>query len=64
MSRTAIVVAVALLFFAADGQAKETLKVTSPDIKEGKPLTVEQVFNGFGCTGKNISPALKWTGVP
>ena len=23
-----------------------------------------QVFNGFGCEGKNISPALKWSGAP
>lgn len=24
----------------------------------------EQVFNGFGCTGKNISPALSWKNAP
>jgi Raf kinase inhibitor-like YbhB/YbcL family protein len=27
-------------------------------------LTADQVFNGFGCTGKNISPELKWAGEP
>lgn len=27
-------------------------------------MTEAQVFNGFGCTGKNISPALKWSGAP
>ncbi len=33
-------------------------------IKPGSTLTDAQVFNGFGCTGKNISPALKWSGAP
>jgi hypothetical protein len=36
----------------------------SPTIKPGATLTEAQVFNGFGCTGKNISPALSWSGAP
>jgi Raf kinase inhibitor-like YbhB/YbcL family protein len=39
-------------------------KLTSPDIKPGGTIADEQVFNGFGCSGKNISPALKWSGAP
>ena len=27
-------------------------------------LTASQVFSGFGCSGKNISPNLKWVNVP
>ena len=27
-------------------------------------LTDAQVFKGFGCEGKNVSPALKWSGAP
>ncbi|HYP71232.1 MAG TPA: YbhB/YbcL family Raf kinase inhibitor-like protein [Variovorax sp.] len=38
--------------------------LASPTIKPGSTLTDAQVFNGFGCTGKNVSPALKWTGAP
>lgn len=38
--------------------------LTSPSIKSGGMLTEAQVFNGFGCTGKNVSPALKWSGAP
>ncbi len=38
--------------------------VTSPDIKDGGVLKDDFVFNEFGCTGKNISPALKWSGAP
>ena len=39
-------------------------KLTSPTIKPGATLSGDQVFNGFGCTGKNQSPALKWTAGP
>lgn len=39
-----------------------TLKTTSFDAK--KPLPMKQVFNGFGCSGENISPALEWSGAP
>jgi Raf kinase inhibitor-like YbhB/YbcL family protein len=38
--------------------------LTSPDIKPGGKIAEEQVFNGFGCSGKNISPALKWSNAP
>jgi len=27
-------------------------------------VSIDQVFNGFGCTGKNISPQLSWTNAP
>jgi len=50
-----------VLFLAAAANAQEfTLK--SDQI--GGQLTIDQVFSGFGCTGKNISPALKWTHAP
>ena len=38
--------------------------LTSPTIGASRLLTEEQVFNGFGCTGKNRSPALRWTAGP
>jgi len=40
------------------------LTLTSPDIKQGAKIANEQVFNGFGCTGGNLSPALSWSGAP
>ncbi len=40
------------------------LTLTSPDIKPGAKLADEQVFNSFGCSGKNVSPALAWSGAP
>ena len=38
--------------------------LSSPTIKPGSTLTQAQVFNGFGCSGQNISPELRWSGAP
>ncbi len=38
----------------------EGLTLTSADLKG--QLSINEVFDGFGCTGKNISPELSWTG--
>ncbi len=51
------------LSLAATGTAS-ALSLTSPDVKRGHTINSEQVFNSFGCTGKNISPALSWSGAP
>ncbi len=42
----------------------EPFTLTSTTIKANGTLTEAQVFDGFGCEGKNISPALAWTGAP
>ncbi|RKW19915.1 MAG: YbhB/YbcL family Raf kinase inhibitor-like protein [Cardiobacterium sp.] len=42
----------------------QTLQLSSPDIQDGATLTLAQVADSFGCSGKNLSPALQWTGVP
>lgn len=39
-----------------------TIEVTGFD--DGNTMPNEMVFNGFGCTGKNISPELKWFDIP
>jgi Raf kinase inhibitor-like YbhB/YbcL family protein len=44
--------------------AASAFELTSPDIAPGAKIADEYVFNGFGCTGKNVSPALKWSGAP
>ena len=53
-----------LTFSLAAGAAEAQFKLTSPDIAAGGTIHDEQVFNSFGCTGKNISPALRWSGAP
>ncbi|MGF1726389.1 YbhB/YbcL family Raf kinase inhibitor-like protein [Photobacterium nomapromontoriensis] len=47
---------------AAD--SKKTMTLTSPSVTNGESLTKDQVFNNWGCTGKNISPELTWSNVP
>jgi phosphatidylethanolamine-binding protein (PEBP) family uncharacterized protein len=42
------------------GAPEFTLK--SDDL--GGQLTQSQVFSGFGCSGKKISPSLKWINAP
>jgi Raf kinase inhibitor-like YbhB/YbcL family protein len=39
-----------------------TLKTTSFDAS--KPLAAKHIFNGFGCSGENVSPELEWSGAP
>lgn len=40
------------------------LILTSPDIAAGGIIAERHAFNGFGCTGGNVSPALAWSGAP
>jgi len=61
--RIATFVAVAALLSASASHA-QPFKLSSPDIKPNATVGEEHVFNGFGCSGKNISPALQWTGAP
>jgi len=51
------------LLMATNGFA-EDFSLTSPQLSEGKMLGNEQVLNGFGCNGENISPELHWSGEP
>ena len=53
-----------LMFACAATANAGGFTLSSPTIKPNSTLSQDQVFNGFGCTGKNISPALKWSGAP
>jgi len=39
-------------------------KVTAPDFESKGRITLAHVFNGMGCNGQNISPALTWANPP
>jgi len=61
MTRSLILALFTILVRAPFAQAAN-FTLTSPDL--GGQLTRDQVFAGFGCTGSNISPALRWQDAP
>jgi len=44
--------------------AAADFQLSSPTIKSEATLSLDQVFNSFGCTGKNLSPELVWKNAP
>jgi Raf kinase inhibitor-like YbhB/YbcL family protein len=65
MARLSVWIAVlGVSALAASAASGKSMKLTSPQIKNGHKIANEQVFKGFGCTGENISPALSWSGAP
>jgi Raf kinase inhibitor-like YbhB/YbcL family protein len=44
--------------------ASFAMQLQSNDIKDGAVMSNDQVFNGMGFSGKNISPELHWTKGP
>lgn len=50
--------------FADKGQhGHRAFTLTSPDLASGT-FSPMFVLNGFGCTGSNVSPELRWSNVP
>lgn len=60
--RTTFALAAAILVGSAGTAA--AFDISSPQFKSGASLKMENVFNGFGCTGGNQSPALVWRKPP
>jgi Raf kinase inhibitor-like YbhB/YbcL family protein len=67
----ALVGALALSIGAGTATAQKSnkmqrLKVTSEQITTGGTIADEQVTNfpGFGCSGGNVSPEVRWSGAP
>ena len=58
-----MVVALAALTAAAPARAGDFV-LASPDIADQRSIAETFVYNGFGCGGGNLSPALQWRGAP
>jgi Raf kinase inhibitor-like YbhB/YbcL family protein len=44
--------------------AQTRIRVTSSAFKNGGHISGKYVFSGFGCTGKNVSPEIRWGRLP
>lgn len=58
------VIALALLLSASPALAAGTFTLKSTDIKDNGTLPERSVYDGFGCSGGNVSPQLSWSGAP
>src|SRR5262252_7381980 len=61
--RKRVVLAAALLACSSLAHAAG-FALMSPEIKSGGTMPKSFEFNGFGCSGENKSPTLKWSGAP
>lgn len=59
-----LLVALLTQIIAFQSSSAADFKLTSQDIKSGTKIANKHVFNGFGCSGDNISPQLFWTNPP
>lgn len=48
----------------AGGATAADFTLSSADFSNNGTMKAEQSFNGFGCSGANISPALSWSNAP
>jgi Raf kinase inhibitor-like YbhB/YbcL family protein len=60
----ALAAAAALPAADAPAGAAGQFALTSTELTAGGKIAEAQVFNGFGCKGGNLSPALAWRGAP
>ena len=61
MKKTSLIILLSLILTTASFGQK-TFTLSSNDL--GGEATKTQEFNGFGCTGKNMSPQLSWKNAP
>ena len=64
MSPSRPLATVFLLALCGTAFAAGSFTLESAEIKPGAMIANADVFNGFGCTGGNVSPALTWRNAP
>lgn len=61
-ARSTILLAIIMIFPGVSTAGD--FRLTSPTIKNKGTIGNEHVFNGFGCSGGNTSPELRWERAP
>jgi len=61
---SAFIFALSIIFVGSPMAEEAKFKLFSSQIKARTPISMEQVYNGFGCSGKNVSPELNWKNAP
>lgn len=64
MRSSATLLAGCVVLFSASAGSAAAFELSSPVLKPNATIADRHVFNGFGCTGDNISPALEWKNPP
>lgn len=53
-----------LVLATATAATAGDFRLTSPDVQAAGQIDERHVYDGFGCSGDNVSPALRWDNVP
>ncbi|MHB1287399.1 MAG: YbhB/YbcL family Raf kinase inhibitor-like protein [Leptospirales bacterium] len=64
MNRWTVVGLFSILMMSTGSFAQSSIKVTSTDFRNGGKIGMKQVFSGFGCSGGNVSPEIRWRHLP
>ena len=66
LKRSITIAAISLtaLAGASVAHAAPSFTITSSTVRPNQNLSIDQVFNGFGCYGRNISPEISWQNAP
>lgn len=64
MRNTLTSLAISIAAISGGSVHAQAFELSSLDLSSAQPIAQKHVFNGFGCTGDNISPALSWKNPP
>jgi len=59
-----ITMAAGALFASAAALGADPFTADSSDLPAGVPIPPRFIFNGYGCKGQNVSPAIAWSNPP
>ncbi len=59
-----VVSALAMVMLMSSQARAARIFVSSTAFKNGGKISQKYVFSGFGCTGKNVSPQIRWGRLP